>query len=215
MRKLVSLMHVSLDGFCAGPNGEMNWIGLGDAIFADVHGMIATVGAAVYGRTTYGMMRGYWPTVATRPDSSARELRHAQWVEAAPKHTFSRTLESSDWNNVHLHKDARAVLDLKQWRAWAFPLIVVALGLVCGLPAGPIMSLPARVLQPGTRAIGMGVFYTVYYAAMMLGPVIGGNAAKWTGSAGAAFDVGAIALLACPLLLLGFNQIVAPRHRAT
>ena len=92
--------------------------------------------------------------------------------------------------------------------------IVIALGLVCGFPAGPIMSLPARVLQPGTRAIGMGLFYTVYYAAMMLGPIVGGNAAKWIGSAGAAFDVGAIALLACPLLLLAFNRIVAPRPRA-
>ena len=51
---------------------------------------------------------------------------------------------------------------------------VIALGLVSGLPAGPIMSLPARVLAPATRSIGMGMFYTVYYAAMMLGPVIGG-----------------------------------------
>jgi MFS family permease len=92
--------------------------------------------------------------------------------------------------------------------------IVVALGLISGLPAGSIMSLPARVLQPGTRAIGMGVFYTVYYAAMMLGPVIGGATAKSIGSAGAAFDVGAIALLACPLLLLCFNGIVAPRPHA-
>jgi MFS family permease len=99
-------------------------------------------------------------------------------------------------------------------RSTAVIPIVVALGLVCGLPAGPIMSLPARVLQPGTRAIGMGIFYTVYYAAMMLGPVIGGAIAKWIGSAGAAFDVGAIALLACPLLLLCFNRIVAPRPRA-
>jgi MFS family permease len=46
------------------------------------------------------------------------------------------------------------------------------------------MSLPARALQPATRAIGMGIFYTVYYAAMMLGPVIGGAYAKWSGSAG-------------------------------
>jgi MFS family permease len=107
-----------------------------------------------------------------------------------------------------------AVLMVILPRSTATIPIVIALGLVCGLPAGPIMSLPARVLQPGTRAIGMGVFYTVYYAAMMLGPVIGGNAAKWVGSAGAAFDVGAIALLACPLLLLGFNRVVAPRPRA-
>ena len=77
-------------------------------------------------------------------------------------------------------------------------VIVIGLGLVSGLPAGPIMSLPARVLQPSTRAIGMGIFYTVYYAAMMLGPVIGGAYSKWSGSAAAAFDFGALVLLACP-----------------
>jgi predicted MFS family arabinose efflux permease len=86
---------------------------------------------------------------------------------------------------------------------------VIALGLVSGQPAGAVMSLPARVLQPATRAVGMGVFYTVYYAAMMLGPIIGGEAAKWTGRAAAAFDFGALALVICPLLLLLFNAIAA------
>ena len=88
-------------------------------------------------------------------------------------------------------------------------LPVIALGLVCGQPAGPIMSLPAQVLRPATRAIGMGIFYTVYYAAMMLGPIIGGACAKWAGSAAAAFDFGAVVLLACPLILWGFNRITA------
>ena len=113
-RKLISLMHVSLDGFCAGPKGEMDWIGLNDTIFADVETLVERSGAAVYGRTTYGMMRGYWPKVMKQPDASPRELRHAQWVEKIEKHTFSRTLDSNDWNNVHLHQDAKAVLDLKQ-----------------------------------------------------------------------------------------------------
>ena len=63
MRKLISLMHVSLDGFCAGPKGEMDWIALNDAIFADVETLVERSGAAVYGRTTYGLMRGYWPGV--------------------------------------------------------------------------------------------------------------------------------------------------------
>jgi len=84
---------------------------------------------------------------------------------------------------------------------------VIALGLISGQPAGPMMSLPARALQPATRAIGMGLFYTLYYAAMMLGPVIGGAGAKWTGSAGAALDFGAVVLVACPLLLWLFNRI--------
>jgi len=100
---------------------------------------------------------------------------------------------------------AFAVLMVALPRSGAVFATVIALGLVCGLPAGPILSLPARVLAPATRAIGMGVFYTLYYATMMLGPAIGGTCAKWTGSAGAAFDFGAVVMLACPLLLWGFN----------
>jgi len=89
-------------------------------------------------------------------------------------------------------------------------LIVIALGLISGLPAGPIMSLPARVLPPQARAIGMGVFFTMFFACMMLGPVIGGACAKWAGSAAAAFDFGAAMILLCPVLLWGFNRIEAP-----
>jgi predicted MFS family arabinose efflux permease len=102
-----------------------------------------------------------------------------------------------------------AVLMIVLSRSSAVLASVIALGLVSGLPAGPIMSLPARALQPATRAIGMGIFYTVYYAAMMLGPVIGGACAKWSGSAAAAFDFGAAVVLACPVLLWGFNRIAA------
>jgi MFS family permease len=92
--------------------------------------------------------------------------------------------------------------------------LVVALGLISGQPAGPIMSLPARVLTPPTRAIGMGLFYTIYYAAMMLGPMLGGAAAKWSGSAAAAFDFGALVLVGCPLLLLAFNRTASPARFA-
>jgi MFS family permease len=108
---------------------------------------------------------------------------------------------------------ASAMLMLILPRSNAVISTLVAIGLVCGNPAGPIMSLPARILQPATRAIGMGLFYTMYYAAMMLGPVIGGACAKWAGSAGAAFDFGAAVLLACPVILWGFNRIprIIPR----
>ena len=88
---------------------------------------------------------------------------------------------------------------------------VIALGLISGQPAGPILSLPARVLQPHTRAIGMGMFYTLYYGVMALGPIIAGAAAKWTGNAASAFDFGALTLLACPLLLWAFNRVAAAR----
>jgi MFS family permease len=95
--------------------------------------------------------------------------------------------------------------------SWVIP-IVILIGLVSGQPAGPVMSLPARVLAPATRAIGMGVFWTVYYGTMMLGLMFAGVASKWTGSAAAAFEFGALVLALCPLLLLAFNAIAARAH---
>ena len=112
MKKLVSLMHVSLDGYCGGPKGEMDWIGFNDAIFADATEVIHNAGAAVYSRVTHDMMRGYWPTMLGKPDSP--EVRHARWVEQIPKITFSRTMERSDWNNVQLRREAKDILADKQ-----------------------------------------------------------------------------------------------------
>jgi MFS family permease len=102
-----------------------------------------------------------------------------------------------------------AMLMILLARSDAVIAVTVALGLVCGLPAGSIMSLPARVLHPATRAIGMGLFFTVYYAGLMLGPAIAGACAKWAGSAVAALDFGAAMILACPVILWGFNRFQA------
>ena len=84
---------------------------------------------------------------------------------------------------------------------------IVVLGLVCGLAAGPIMRLPALVLQPKDRAFGMGWFFTMYYIGMMLGPALGGRYAAWVGTASAAFDSGAAMLLLCPAILWAFHHI--------
>jgi hypothetical protein len=73
----------------------------------------------------------------------------------------------------------------------------------------------ARVLEPQARAIGMGIFYTLYYATMMLGPVVAGVPAKWIGCAGAGIDFGAASLLACPALLLAFNRLPKARPKMT
>ena len=35
-RKIISFMHISLDGFVAGPNGEMDWIKVDEEIFDHV-----------------------------------------------------------------------------------------------------------------------------------------------------------------------------------
>ncbi|MCK1467043.1 MFS transporter [Bradyrhizobium sp. CW10] len=107
------------------------------------------------------------------------------------------------------------VAGLLAWltRSDAVITILVLIGLIGGHPAGPIMSLTARVLVPQTRAMGMGVFYTLFYAAMMLGPAVAGRLAKSAGTAAVALDLGALTVLACPPLMWLFERIVSVRHR--
>src|SRR6478752_6699872 len=112
MRKLISMMHASLDGFCGGPNGELDWVALDEEIFSDADDVIRAAGAAVYGRVVHDMMRGYWPTLLDKPDSP--QVQHARWVEQIPKLTFSRTMQGSDWNNVQIRRDAKEVFQDKQ-----------------------------------------------------------------------------------------------------
>ena len=115
-RKLISLMHVSLDGFAAGPNGELEWGIVDEETYQHVADLLRTVDTALYGRVTYHMMESYWPTVPADPASTALELQHAHWVEKVQKIVFSRTLESVTWNNTRLIKEniAEEVGKLKQ-----------------------------------------------------------------------------------------------------
>jgi len=115
MKKVVLLMHTSLDGFVAGPDGEMEWISMGEPIFEDAIELASSADAALYGRTTYLMMEGYWPGVLTNPSSTTNQLHHAQWVEDIKKVVFSTTLESVEWNNTQLVKEnvAEEVANLK------------------------------------------------------------------------------------------------------
>jgi dihydrofolate reductase len=116
MRNVILLMHVSLDGFVAGPNGEMDWIRLDDQLFDDVAALTDTADTALFGRVTYQMMAGYWPTAAESPDATRHDIDHARWVNHAPKVVFSRTLEKAEWQNSQIVRDniPEAIARLKQ-----------------------------------------------------------------------------------------------------
>jgi MFS family permease len=85
----------------------------------------------------------------------------------------------------------------------------IALGLVGGLSAGPIMSLPARVLNPQGRAVGMGIYFTLFYAFVVAAPIMAGVLSTRIGTAGAAFDFGAFMLAICFPAYWAFNRLAA------
>jgi dihydrofolate reductase len=115
-RKVILLIHMSLDGFVAGPNGETDWITIDDEIFKDSNALANTSDVALYGRATFRMMESYWPTVLTNSNSTPAELEHAVWMEKVKKIVFSTTLERVRWNNTTLIKDniMEEVITLKQ-----------------------------------------------------------------------------------------------------
>ena len=89
----------------------------------------------------------------------------------------------------------------------AFVLFCI-LGVFFAFGAGPVMTLPAEVLSPKSRALGMGVFFSIYYALMMVGPRIGGGIAESADDAGAAILAGAVMSLIAAVALLGFRHLV-------
>ena len=97
MRKVVLLEHVSLDGFVAGPRGEMNWIRADTELFELTEALTVDADAAIYGRVTYELMAGYWPTAADGPNATQHDISHARWVNSVPKLVFSRTLDAAPW----------------------------------------------------------------------------------------------------------------------
>lgn len=105
MRKLISFMHISLDGFVAGPNGEMDWIKINNEIFGYVGKRISLGDTAMYGRVTYQMMEGYWPTAGSKPNASRHDIEHAEWYGKIRKIVLSRSLEGKSLHNTTIISD--------------------------------------------------------------------------------------------------------------
>ena len=100
MRNVIFLIHLSLDGFTARPNDELDWIAYDHELEQDAHALHDRTDAVIWGRRTYELMAGYWLTVPGDPASTPAELEHARYLDNATKIVVSRTLERVAWNNA-------------------------------------------------------------------------------------------------------------------
>jgi dihydrofolate reductase len=105
MRKIISFMHLSLDGFVAGPNGEMNWIKVDEEIFDHVGKRISEGDTALYGRVTYQMMENYWPTAGNKPNASSHDINHSKWYSKVRKVVLSKTMSDAGLANTTIISD--------------------------------------------------------------------------------------------------------------
>jgi dihydrofolate reductase len=118
MRKIISFMHISLDGFVAGPNGEMGWIKVDEEIFDYVGKRISEGDTALYGRVTYQMMENYWPTAGDKPTATKHDIEHSKWYKKVHKVVLSKSMKETVLDNTTIISDnlSDRINEIKQSR---------------------------------------------------------------------------------------------------
>ncbi|MBD1207674.1 MAG: dihydrofolate reductase family protein [Ignavibacteria bacterium] len=103
MRTLKLQMQVSLDGFVAGANGEMDWMvwDWDDELKQYVKNITAPVDCIVLGRVLATGFIPTWEEQATNPETAED---FARTMNETPKVVFSKTLLESDWKRTALAK---------------------------------------------------------------------------------------------------------------
>lgn len=93
---------MTVDGFVAGPNGEMDWIRMdgGDDIKKYVNELTDSVDTILSGRKLADGFIPYWTSI--KPGNP--EYPFAQKMVNTPKVVFTKALESHTWDNTSLAK---------------------------------------------------------------------------------------------------------------
>ncbi len=102
MRKIIATTWITLDGFIAGPQGEMDWV---TKLFNEEMGqyesaLIAEADTLLLGRVTYESFAGSWPKVPDNPGVSEAEKEYARKLNSMKKVVFSTTITEPEWNNT-------------------------------------------------------------------------------------------------------------------
>jgi dihydrofolate reductase len=98
MSNVIYSMMVSLDGFIARPNGDLDWVIVDDELHRFANERERNVGAHLYGRRMYEAMAAHWPAADQHPGAHEVEVEFALLWQQMPKVVYSTTLERVDWN---------------------------------------------------------------------------------------------------------------------
>ncbi|HKU84645.1 MAG TPA: dihydrofolate reductase family protein [Candidatus Nitrosocosmicus sp.] len=109
MRKLKLHVAMSIDGYIAGPNNEMDWIDFtwDEKLREYENRLHRTVGTILLGRKMTNEFISYWSNVLKKPED--QEYTFAKKMMETPKIVFTKTLNKSEWPNTEI-----ATGDLKE-----------------------------------------------------------------------------------------------------
>jgi len=112
MRKIIVSNYVTLDGFMAGPNGEIDWFLWNEETAQYAKELAKSIDTILFGRVTYELMANFWPT----PAADSEDPVITAYMNDTAKIVFSNTLEKADWKNTKVVKEINPeeILRMKQ-----------------------------------------------------------------------------------------------------
>lgn len=159
MPRLMAFEQVSLDGFFVDAKGDMGWAHKQDPEWNEFTTQNASGGGALlFGRVTYEMMAGFWPTAPARETMPAV----AEGMNSLPKVVFSRTLKDASWQNTRL-VNGDMVAEVRRMKKESGPdMVILGSGSVVSqlADAGLIDELQI-VVNPIVLGRGRTLFQTV------------------------------------------------------
>ncbi len=153
MRRIIVSNMVSLDGYIAGPNGEIDWFVWDKELEKFTIEMMGTVDTILFGRVTYDMMARYWPTDRTNDPYIKERMNNL------PKIVFSRTLGKVEWNNSTLAKDIDPERIMRMKRMAGKNIVVFGSGsIVSELAALGLIDEYRIIVNPVLLGSGISMF---------------------------------------------------------
>jgi dihydrofolate reductase len=165
MRKVISAMQVSLDGFIEGPSGELDWI----ENWEDSYDLMEQVDTCVLGGGMYPGYEQYWTSILADPKAllpftgkvaTQGEIDYAAFADRTPHVVLSKTLKQVAWKAARIERDVHALLGLKQQRAKDIYVVGGAALVGSLINAGWIDELRLTV-HPVVLGQGKALFKTV------------------------------------------------------
>ncbi len=116
MRKIIVFNLISIDGFFAGEDGNIDWHMVDDEFneFAVKH--TKEFGAIIFGKTTYKLFEEFWPGAVSDPKMSPEDREIAKTIDDMEKIVFSKSLTDVTWKNSKLFHEITPE-EVNKWKA--------------------------------------------------------------------------------------------------
>ncbi|HUX84645.1 MAG TPA: dihydrofolate reductase family protein [Chitinophagaceae bacterium] len=159
MRKLKLQMNLSLDGYVAGPSGEMDWLvwGWDDELKEYVSDLTDSVDTIIMGRKMAAGFVSHWENTVSNPGDPSHSF--GKKMMDTPKVVFSKTVRESPWKNTRMaNGDLAMEIDLLKNQPGKGIIAYGGAGFVSSLITGGLIDELYLFINPVAIGRGLPIF---------------------------------------------------------